>query len=66
MTGHLNGMGGSLTVKLVTTAGVASDKRKRRNEGDDDSIIGGGMWWLMQKIYGGKLIGDEHILCLQI
>ena len=51
MTGHLNGMGGSLTVKLVTTAGVASDKRKRRNEGDDDDIInivGGG---------GGERIG---------
>ena len=58
MTGHLNGMGGSLTVKLVTAAGVASDKRKRRNGGDDDggiiNIVGGGfstggnakdLWW---------------------
>ena len=39
MTGHLNGMGGSLTVKLVTTAGVANNDRERKRNGDDDGII---------------------------
>ena len=37
MTGHLNGMGGSLTVKLVATA-VRDDNENKRS-GDDDGII---------------------------
>ena len=37
MTGHLKGMGGSLTVKLMTT--VVRDNRRRRRNGDDDGII---------------------------
>ena len=37
-TGHLNGMGGSLTVKLVTTT-VRDDNDSSRSEDDVDGII---------------------------